>query len=48
MLSTEAADVTVDQAMALGADGYVTKPATVEELERALGAAIRKRRKGTH
>ncbi len=46
MLSTEAADVTVDQAMALGADGYVTKPATIEELERALDTALNKHRKG--
>ena len=47
MLSTEAADVTVDRALALGADGYVTKPVTLEELERALGAARQKRKKGT-
>ncbi len=35
MLSTEAADVTVDQAMALGADAYVTKPVALDELEEA-------------
>ncbi len=46
MLSTEAADVTVDRAMALGADGYVTKPVTMEELQRALDAALRKGKKG--
>jgi DNA-binding response OmpR family regulator len=46
MLSTEAADVTVDQAMTLGADGYITKPVTLEELERALMTAIDKRKKG--
>jgi two-component system, OmpR family, response regulator PrrA len=46
MLSTEAADITVDRALGLGADGYVTKPVTVEELQRALHSAIRKRRKG--
>jgi DNA-binding response OmpR family regulator len=46
MLSTEAADVTVDRALALGADGYVTKPATMEELERALNQALQKSRKG--
>jgi DNA-binding response OmpR family regulator len=46
MLSTESADVTVDQALALGADGYITKPVTIEELERVLGAAFQKRRKG--
>jgi CheY-like chemotaxis protein len=36
MLSTEAADVTVDQAMSLGADGYVTKPVMIDELEADL------------
>jgi DNA-binding response OmpR family regulator len=42
MLSTEAADVTVDKAMKLGADGYVMKPVTIEELERAINAAFLK------
>jgi two-component system chemotaxis response regulator CheY len=46
MLSTEAADVMVNRAMALGADGYVTKPVTIEELERALKLAMQKRGKG--
>jgi len=46
MLSSEAADVTVDQAMALGADGYVMKPATLEELEKAIEAAFKKHQKG--
>ncbi len=46
MLSTEAADVTVDRAMVLGADGYITKPVTIEELERALKLAMQKRGKG--
>ncbi len=45
MLSTEAADVTVDQAMSLGADGYVTKPVMINELEHALKNAIAKRKK---
>jgi CheY-like chemotaxis protein len=45
MLSTEAADVTVDQAMALGADGYVMKPATIEELEQAIETAFQKRQR---
>jgi two-component system, chemotaxis family, chemotaxis protein CheY len=40
MLSTEAADVTVDQAMALGADGYVTKPVAIEELEDVMKKAL--------
>jgi len=42
MLSTEAADVTVDKALKLGADGYVMKPVTIEELERAVNNAIQK------
>jgi DNA-binding response OmpR family regulator len=46
MLSTEAADVTVDQAMELGADGYVMKPATLEELEEAINTAFQKHQKG--
>ncbi len=45
MLSTEAADVTVDKALALGADGYVSKPVTVEELEKAIKAAFLKYQK---
>jgi len=46
MLSTEASDVTMDQALALGADGYVTKPVTIEELGRAMSSALHKRQKG--
>ncbi|RJP52854.1 MAG: response regulator [Anaerolineaceae bacterium] len=42
MLSTEASDVMVDRARALGADAYVSKPVTVEELERALNEAFEK------
>lgn len=42
VLSTEADDVTVDQAMALGADAYVFKPVTIEELEKAITTAFRK------
>ncbi|KAF0107050.1 MAG: response regulator receiver [Anaerolineaceae bacterium] len=41
MLSTEAADVTVDRALALGADAYVTKPVALEELEQAMEKAFR-------
>jgi two-component system, chemotaxis family, chemotaxis protein CheY len=40
MLSTEASDVTVDKAMAIGADAYVTKPVALEELEKALKKAF--------
>jgi len=40
MLSSEAADVTVDQAMHLGADGYVMKPVTIDELEKVMSRAF--------
>jgi len=46
MLSTEAADTTVDRALAIGADGYLTKPVTLEELECALHRAFNKDQKG--
>lgn len=46
MLSSEAADVTVDQAMSLGADGYVMKPVTIDELEKVIDTALQKRKKG--
>jgi CheY-like chemotaxis protein len=42
MLSSEAADSTVDQALALGADAYTMKPVTIEELERAMAQAFYK------
>lgn len=42
MLSSQADDVTVDRALEMGADGYVLKPATIEELEQALHAAFEK------
>jgi len=41
MLSTEAADMLVDKALALGADTYVTKPVALEELEAAMRKAFR-------
>ncbi len=47
MLSTEAADVTVDKALELGADGYVSKPVTIEELEKVMNAAFQKHQKGS-
>ena len=46
MLSTEAADVTVDKALELGADGYVSKPVTIEELEKVMNTAFQKHKKG--
>jgi two-component system, chemotaxis family, chemotaxis protein CheY len=46
MLSSEAADATVDEAIALGADSYVLKPATLEELKKAIDTAFQKHQKG--
>lgn len=46
MLSTEAADMTVDRAMELGADGYVSKPVTIEELEKVMNTAFGNHQKG--
>ena len=40
MLSTEAADVMIDQALDLGADAYITKPVAIEELEDAMERAF--------
>lgn len=40
MLSTETTDIQVDEAMNYGADAFVFKPVTVEELEAAIGKAI--------
>ena len=40
MLSTEAADVMIDKAMAIGADAYVTKPVALDELEKAIKVAL--------
>lgn len=42
MLSSEAADSMVDRAMELGADSYVMKPVTIEELEKAMSTAFYK------
>lgn len=40
MLSSETTDVQVDEAMKLGADAFVFKPVTIDELERAINKAI--------
>ena len=40
MLSTEASDVRVDQAMKLGASGFVSKPVTIEELESVIAKVL--------
>ena len=42
MLSSEAADTIIEKAMTAGADGYVTKPVTLEELEKAMATAFYK------
>ena len=42
MLSSETADVMIDKAYALGADGYVTKPVIIEELELVMKQAFEK------
>ncbi len=42
MLSSESTDAIVDQALALGADTYVMKPVTLEELEKAMAIAFYK------
>lgn len=43
MLSSETTDAQVDEAMRVGADAFVFKPVTIEELEEALETAMRKR-----
>lgn len=40
MLSTEASDARVDEAMQLGASGYVSKPVTIEELEAVINQVL--------
>ncbi|MFN8383205.1 MAG: response regulator [Anaerolineales bacterium] len=40
MLSSEAADVMVEKAIQLGADGYVMKPVTIDELEKVMSQAF--------
>ena len=42
MLSSEAADSVVDKAIELGADSYVMKPVTIDELEKAMATAFYK------
>lgn len=45
MLSSETTDVQVDEAMKLGADAFVFKPVTIEELEKAMAQALSARGK---
>lgn len=40
MLSSETTDLQVDQAMELGASGYVFKPVTIDELEAEMKKAL--------
>lgn len=42
MLSSEASDSMVDKALAMGADDYLIKPVTIEELEQAMATAWQK------
>jgi DNA-binding response OmpR family regulator len=42
MLSYEAADSMVDRALQMGADSYLKKPVTIEELEKAMTNALQK------
>jgi DNA-binding response OmpR family regulator len=42
MLSSESADSAVDQALKMGADAYIMKPVTLQELETALTSALGK------
>ena len=41
MLSSEAADTQIEEAFSLGADAYVTKPVSIEELELAIQTAFK-------
>jgi DNA-binding response OmpR family regulator len=42
MLSSESADSTVDRALLLGADTFIMKPVTIQELEKAMTTALDK------
>jgi two-component system, OmpR family, alkaline phosphatase synthesis response regulator PhoP len=42
MLSAESEDSIVDKALKMGADAYIMKPVTIEELDRAMTAALQK------
>ncbi len=44
MLSSETTDIQVDEALAKGADAFVFKPVTIEELEAAILKAVRARK----
>jgi DNA-binding response OmpR family regulator len=46
MLSSEAAETLIDEALSIGADGYLTKPIVIEELERMIADVSTKYQKG--
>jgi FixJ family two-component response regulator len=46
ILSSEASDVMVDKALHYGADCYITKPVTLEELEKAMEQAFSRHKIG--
>ena len=48
MLTGETAENMVELAIRLGADGYVFKPVTFEQLEMAIPTAIERRRIAAH
>jgi DNA-binding response OmpR family regulator len=41
MLSSEATDIQINEALNLGADAYVTKPVSIDELEAAMQTALK-------
>ena len=45
ILSVESEDEMVERAVNMGADGYVFKPMTMDELEEAIHLAVKKRQK---
>jgi two-component system chemotaxis response regulator CheY len=44
ILSSESDEERVEQVVRMGADGYVFKPVTIEELDMAIRSAVRRRR----
>ena len=46
ILSSEATDTMMDRALRYGADSYITKPITLDELEKALEIAFSKHKIG--
>lgn len=42
MLSSDAAENMVDQTLQMGADSYLVKPVTIEELEKSMAIALQK------